>query len=148
MIPDPKQHPSTNFSPLSRLFGFDHDDKEVFERTIKFAQRLHLAAAQIAILTPFPGTPLFNRLEAQGRIFDKDWFKYDFRHVVFTPKRMTADELQEGADWAISEFYSVSSMFQRLFHCSLWWGFRNTLLYGLPLNIAYRRNLRREGVAV
>jgi radical SAM superfamily enzyme YgiQ (UPF0313 family) len=126
------------------VFGFDHDDTGVFERTIEFANRAQLAAAQIAILTPFPGTPLFSRLSKQGRIFDKDWSKYDFRHVVFKPSLMTPEDLQEGSDRVIKEFYSVSSILSRLLHNSSKWGLRNTLSYGLPLNLAYKQNLKGD----
>lgn len=126
------------------MFGFDHDDKGVFERTIKFTKEMHLIASQIAILTPFPGTPLYNRLKSQGRIFEHDWTKYDYRHVVFTPKKMTPDELQEGTDWTISEFYGYSSIFGRMFRNLPKWGLINTVLYGLPLNLSYKHNLRRE----
>jgi radical SAM superfamily enzyme YgiQ (UPF0313 family) len=126
------------------MFGFDHDDKGVFERTVEYARNLNLVAAQIAIMTPFPGTPLYQRLDSQKRIFDKDWSHYDFCHVVFIPQQMTPDELQAGANWAIREFYSYPSIFERSFGTVPIWGLKNSFLYGLPLNFAYKHNLKRE----
>jgi len=123
------------------MFGFDQDDKSVFEKTLIFAKRLHLLTAQFTILTPFPGTPLYRRFEDEGRIIDKEWSKYDFRHVVFNPKQMEPEELQEGVDWVISGFYSASSIFNRLMFLLFKWGVKNSLSYGLLLNLAYRKDL-------
>lgn len=107
------------------VFGFDQDDESVFERTVNFARRNKLEAAQFAILTPYPGTPLYAEMEKQGRIFDRNWAHYDVSHVVFEPRGMSAKTLQEGRNWAWKEFYSLRSIAGRLglFHrygLSLW----------------------------
>lgn len=96
------------------VFGFDEDEEGVFEETIKFARRNKLEAAQFTILTPYPGTPLYDQMEKEGRIIDRDWRHYDTSHVVFQPGRMSARVLQEGRNWAWKEFYSLSSTFSRL----------------------------------
>jgi len=126
------------------VFGFDHDDDEVFDRTIEFVRKQRLVAAQLAILTPFPGTPLFERLDADGRILDRDWSRYDFRHVVFRPRRMSPEALQEGTDRVIDRFYSGRAILGRIGAALPVWGVRRTLLYALPLNIGYRLDLRRS----
>lgn len=125
------------------VFGFDEDDDGVFERTIEFATNTPLLAAQIAILTPFPGTKLYSRLERDGRIIDRDWSKYDFRHVVFRPARMTPERLQEGADAAIKQFYGLEEIGRRAVLAVSCWGLKDAFLMGLPINLAYRRSLSK-----
>jgi radical SAM superfamily enzyme YgiQ (UPF0313 family) len=123
------------------VFGFDHDDYRVFDRTVKFIKETNLIATQIAILTPFPGTRLYDRLESEKRIFDRDWRKYDYRHVVFSPKRMTAPELQDGTDWAIGETYSLTSLALKAYDLIPVLGPRELFRYALPMNLACRRDL-------
>ena len=71
------------------VFGFDNDDESVFESTLNFLIRNGVELAYFNVLTPLPGTALYERYEREGRIFDRDWAKYDGKHVVFHPKRMT-----------------------------------------------------------
>lgn len=78
------------------VFGFDEDTSEVFETTKKNVDKLGLDGAIFAILTPYPGTPIFDRLNAEGRILTKDWSKYDRKNVVFKPKNMSKEELEKG----------------------------------------------------
>ncbi len=99
----------------SFVFGFDSDDEKVFARTLKFAQESRLDTATFHLLTPLPGTKLYEKLEKENRIVERDWSKYDFSTVVFEPKQMTGEELQEGVRWAMREFYSLSSIAKRLF---------------------------------
>ncbi|MCU0643958.1 MAG: B12-binding domain-containing radical SAM protein [bacterium] len=75
------------------VFGFDQDDRSVFDRTLEFAIKIDLDCMTPAILTPLPGTPFYHRIKQEGRIFDHDWSHYDYYHVVFEPKQMTAEEL-------------------------------------------------------
>jgi len=95
------------------IFGFDHDDRSVFERTVEAAVAIKLDVAAFSLLTPYPGTGLFSRLDEAGRILTRDLSRYDSDHVVFAPALMTPDELQEGWHWAQHEFYSVPSILRR-----------------------------------
>ncbi|MCE1229983.1 MAG: B12-binding domain-containing radical SAM protein, partial [Firmicutes bacterium] len=70
------------------IVGLDHDDPGVFRRTLTFLQNARVDALQLSILTPLPGTPLFADFEAQGRLLDRNWNHYDFRHVVIQPALM------------------------------------------------------------
>ena len=65
-----------------------------FKGTLEFLLRTNVDALQVTILKPSPGTPLFAEMERQGRITDRDWAHYDFRHVVFEPRNMSAAELK------------------------------------------------------
>jgi radical SAM superfamily enzyme YgiQ (UPF0313 family) len=97
----------------SFVLGLDGDDVGVFQKTLEFAQRHHLMAAQFAALTPLPGTVIREKLLEEGRIFDSDWAHYTMRSVVFEPKRMTAAQLSEGQIDLRMRFYSIPSILKR-----------------------------------
>jgi radical SAM superfamily enzyme YgiQ (UPF0313 family) len=121
------------------VFGFDHDDRSVFERTLSFIRRAGIDTVQFTTLTPFPGTPLFDKLSREKRILTADWSKYDCSHAVFVPKKMTPEELEKGVHEAYSEFYRLPNIAVRI----LSMGFRMPL-QGIPaviLNLSYRRRL-------
>jgi radical SAM superfamily enzyme YgiQ (UPF0313 family) len=94
----------------SFVFGMDGDDGSVFERTVEWAIERGIETATFHILTPYPGTALYRRLSEQDRLTESDWDRYDTRHVVFRPARMSADRLEEGYRWAYREFYRWSSI--------------------------------------
>ncbi len=114
------------------VFGFDDDDEHVFERTAEFAIDAHIDLPRYAILTPFPGTPLFARLQHEGRILTTDWGSYDGQHVVFQPARMTPELLRRGTERAWKRTYSYASIFRRLA------GARLQLGVAIPANLGYR----------
>lgn len=99
----------------SFMFGFDHDDISVFENFLEFAHKTQLDAAFLTIVTPFPNTTLFHRLNKENRIISYDWNKYDISTVVYKPKKMTVEQLQEGYYWMFREFHSTKNIFQRLY---------------------------------
>jgi radical SAM superfamily enzyme YgiQ (UPF0313 family) len=110
------------------MFGMDSDDETIFERTVDFTKQVRMEGAQFNILTPFPGTPLRQKLLEEKRVLTDDWSQYDGAHVVFDPKLMSLATLQQGHDWAWREFYSLGSIWQRL-------GLRRfPLIYLLNLN--------------
>jgi len=114
------------------VFGFDHDTPAIFKETLDFLEEAGVQNATFNILTPYPGTPLFQRLDAQGRILTRDWRKFNGRtHVVFQPSQMSADELLAGFRYANQRFYSLPSVAKRLWRSpvQIWWT--------LPLNLAY-----------
>jgi radical SAM superfamily enzyme YgiQ (UPF0313 family) len=94
----------------SFVFGMDDDDGGVFRRTVDWAIEHGITTATFHIQTPYPGTRLFARMEAEGRILTRDWDLYDTRHVVYRPARLTAEALKDGYDWAYKEFYRWSSI--------------------------------------
>ena len=82
------------------VFGSDEDDVQTIEDTVKFCNDMRLDTAQFSILSPIPGTELYKELDAQGRIFTKNWSLYDGTHFVFSPKKMSFLQLQERFIWA------------------------------------------------
>jgi radical SAM superfamily enzyme YgiQ (UPF0313 family) len=97
----------------SFVLGFDHDRKDVFERTAAWIEENRLECATFHILTPYPGTPLFRRMEQEGRLLHKEWRLYDTAHVVFRPRHMTAEELAEGYSWCYERLFSHGSIWRR-----------------------------------
>ena len=97
----------------SFVLGFDHDDTGTFARTVAWIERCRLACATFHILTPYPGTPLFRRLEREGRIMNRDWSQYDTGHAVFMPKLMSPDELEQGYAWCYQQLFSTRSIWRR-----------------------------------
>src|SRR6185503_13599401 len=94
----------------SFVFGMDDDDEDVFRRTVDWAIEQGITTATFHVMTPYPGTRLFARMQAQGRIVTRDWDLYDTRHVVYRPARLTAEALKDGYDWAYREFYRWPSI--------------------------------------
>ena len=78
------------------MFGLDEDHPDIFDKTIDAINDWDLDLVGIRILTPFPGTPLFDNLEKEKRIITRDWSKYDACNVVYQPKHMSAQELFDG----------------------------------------------------
>lgn len=81
------------------LFGFDQHTQQIFEDTYRFAKETGVDSMHSVILIPFPGTPLYKKMEAEGRIITRDWSKYDGAHAVYHPEGMTAPQLENGAWW-------------------------------------------------
>lgn len=89
----------------SFVFGMDEDGPDVFDRTVEWAVRNGITTATFHIQTPYPGTRLHQTLAAAGRIVSHDWDRYDTRHVVFRPARLTATQLESGYRGAYRNFY-------------------------------------------
>lgn len=94
----------------SFVFGMDEDGPDVFERTVEWAVSRGIETATFHILTPYPDTALFARIQAQGRLFHRDWDRYDTRHVVFQPRGMTPEQLEQGYWRAYRDFYRWGSI--------------------------------------
>ncbi len=124
----------------SFVLGLDGDDPGAFARTVAFAERHKLVAAQFAVLTPFPGTPVHQQLESEGRIVDRDWSHYTMSKVVFRPKHMTALQLEQGQRYAYRRFYSIPSILRRTLTV------RGKFLPRLLVNLSYRGINRGHGL--
>jgi radical SAM superfamily enzyme YgiQ (UPF0313 family) len=98
----------------SIILGFDTDTKAIFDDTLEFLARTKLPTMALHVLTPYPGTRIYQRFKDQGRIISYDWSHYDHHTVVFQPKNMTPQELAEGHHYVQSEFYSFSSIVRHI----------------------------------
>jgi radical SAM superfamily enzyme YgiQ (UPF0313 family) len=119
----------------SFVFGFDTDQAGVFDRTLEFILRAKLEIAYFSILTPYPGTRLYQRLAAQDRIVSRDWSIYDANHVVYKPQNFKPDELLERYHTALRDLYSFTNIFRRLWGTTAWKNF----FY--PMNLGFRRSV-------
>jgi radical SAM superfamily enzyme YgiQ (UPF0313 family) len=97
----------------SFVLGFDHDGPDVFERTVAWIESARLECATFHVLTPYPGTPLFRQMEAEGRLLHRDWSLYDTAHCVFRPRRMTPRQLEQGYSWCYERLFSHGSIWRR-----------------------------------
>jgi len=114
------------------IFGLDNDDEGVFERTLRFCERNRIELPTFFVLTPLPGTPVFQRMESEGRLLHKDWSQYNGATVNFKPKLMTEETLQRGFNWVLKETYSWNSIIKRVFHP------QQRFFTRLLSNVAYR----------
>ena len=117
----------------SFVFGLDEDDSSVFEKTLDWIVKNKIETVTSHILTPYPGTRLYENLHKQGRITDFDLSKYNTANVVYRPKNMTQEELYEGYLWIYKEVYSFKNIIKRLPSSKKQW------IPYLAFNLLYRR---------
>src|SRR5437667_241694 len=94
-------------------FGFDHDPPDVFERTLAFCDEADMFAASFGILTPFPGTPTFQKLDAEGRIRSRDWRRYDLQHLVYELPGWSPERLESAVRDVEARFYGWRAFVRR-----------------------------------
>jgi radical SAM superfamily enzyme YgiQ (UPF0313 family) len=116
------------------VLGSDTDDIATIKKTAKFAKKLDIDSIQFMVLTPLPGTPVFEDLKNSGRLIHTDWSKYDAHHAVFEPKMMTAFELHVETLKAMAKFYSWKTFFKNLWQFDFFYAV--VCLYG-------KRSVRR-----
>jgi radical SAM superfamily enzyme YgiQ (UPF0313 family) len=98
-------HDSGVMVNASFVFGMDSDGPDVFDRTVEWAVGQGIETATFHIMTPYPGTGLYQRMRAQDRMLHDDWDLYDTRHVVYKPIGLTPRELEDGYRRAYRDFY-------------------------------------------
>ncbi len=98
----------------SFVFGFDDHDESVFEETLRYVEECSPSIPTFHILTPYPGTSLFEQYEREGRLLHRDWDRYNHNEVVFRPKQMSPERLYRGWVEARQEAYSWSSVLGRV----------------------------------
>jgi radical SAM superfamily enzyme YgiQ (UPF0313 family) len=96
------------------IVGFDTDDLGVFRRTRDFVFENNILYPFFSILTPMPGTALFDEFQQSGRLHHIDWSRYDTRHVVFSPAQMSVEQLQDGYCWLYEQCYTSDAAWENL----------------------------------
>ena len=91
------------------ILGLDEQDEDYIKRMVEFLLDIDLDLAEFTVLTPFPHTPIREQLEREGRLLHNDWIRYTGGEVVFQPKKMSADLLQEMYEYAWEAFYASCS---------------------------------------
>jgi radical SAM superfamily enzyme YgiQ (UPF0313 family) len=123
------------------MFGFDGDDKSVFEETARFNRDANYDACAYSVLTPYPGTLTWYEMKKANRVVSFDWEKYDQSHVVYRPAQMAGDDLRLGQAQAYRNFYSPRSIASRFPI-----GGRRHRLQWLIYNLFMRRGSRTENI--
>jgi radical SAM superfamily enzyme YgiQ (UPF0313 family) len=128
----------------SMVFGFDDDDPSIFDETVEFLQRVRIPSATFNVLTPYPGTEIYDQLKAENRLLTRDWTYYDHCTPVYVPRRMTVEQLYEGYRHAKKSFFSTAKIVQR-FPANR----RNPLLFllanlGIKLSLGAERAMMLE----
>src|SRR5512133_1167183 len=98
----------------SLIFGFDDHDQSIFEETLRFVEECSPSVPTFNLLTPYPGTELFQQFEREGRLLHRDWNRYNHSEVVFRPKLMTPEQLYQGWLEARREAYRWPSILSRV----------------------------------
>ena len=106
----------------SFVFGFDFENKDVFDQTYEFIMKSYMDVVQLRILTPYPGTRLYKRLLNEFRMFEHDWWLkgHPPDTVLYQPRGMTADELISGYASLNRQAYSAGSIMKRFFGMTPW----------------------------
>lgn len=126
------------------VFGFDHDRADVFEATLRALEEIEIDVIQASIFTPLPGTPQFDA--RAPRIFDRNWARYDFHHVVHQPSGMSAEALQAGHDWVTREFYRPWRIARRVARRAAQSRGLRSAGFSATLNAAYYGRVRNWGI--
>lgn len=124
----------------SFIFGADTDDHSVFSNVLRFTEKAHIEAAIFSVLTPFPGTKIYNKLQTEDRILHHNWELYDMNHVVFKPRKMTPAQLQDGLIWAYRRLYGYPGIIKRLFPFK-----RGPIFFGVQ-NIGFRQAWQKTDI--
>lgn len=104
----------------SFVFGMDQDDETVFDRTVEWAIHQGIETATFHILTPYPTIALYERMAQQGRLLHRDWDRYDTRHVVYRPAKLTPEALEAGYWRAYRDFYRWGAIVQGAWTKGTW----------------------------
>ena len=126
------------------IFGFDTDTQDVFDRTLEALDQWEIDAGEFNILTPLPGTPLFDKMEKEGRLLTKDWSKYTQAQVVFQPKNMTPNELYYGTKKVVKEFHTADKMLKRWIKLTKSSFSVSTVTYMVGMDVSRRMWYKRE----
>jgi radical SAM superfamily enzyme YgiQ (UPF0313 family) len=119
------------------MVGFDGDTPEVFDQIVDFAMENRLETAFVLILTPMPGTKLFDQMRSQNRIFSHNWFDYDQGTATFFPKNMMPGELHRGMRSVWRRVYSWRGIWHRIMTKP-----RVRSFFYLPVNLNFRKCTR------
>jgi len=134
------------------VLGSDMDTIQTIRETERFARGLNIDSVQFLVLTPLPGTPVFEELKAQGRLLHTEWNKYDAHHAVFEPKHMTPFELHVETLKAMGRFYSWGLIMKNLARFDIFYAFvglygKRSVKKGLITSKRYLENLMERVIS-
>ena len=125
------------------IIGMDSDDADVFEQTFRFISEARISVPRIHILTPVPGTPLYESFDRDKRLIHRDFGRYSGGQVVFTPALISAEDLQRGYWDLYEKLFSWREILRRTW--------RNPARLGILMrgivwstNLHYRNHVKRR----
>ena len=127
------------FYSLNFMFGLDGDHQELFDETLAFLDKIKAPMAFFNVATPRRGTPMWDQLNAEGRVHNPDAEKYLGMVCNFFPKHMTPEECETGVWRCFQQFYSFPSIFRRLFLPPT-----SYIFQGLPSNLFFHWSAARK----
>ncbi|GAG91316.1 unnamed protein product, partial [marine sediment metagenome] len=99
------------------ILGLDYDRPDIFQKTLEFIEESQLLEVQLTILTPFPGTRLYQRMKREGRLLKEAyWDRCTLFDINFVPKNMTIEQLEDGGTWLGSQVYGEEAYNRRKNH--------------------------------
>ena len=119
------------------VLGFDEDDWQTIKETVKFAKKAKLTSTQFLILTPLPGSELYDKIRSENRIAFRDWTLYDAHHVVFQPARFSLFDLQKAQIFSHKKFYSLKEMVLKFLRG--WWLDIGLAVYARRINRLWQK---------
>ncbi len=122
----------------SIVFGLDNDDMSIFDETLEFMFKTKISSASFNILTPYPGTDVYERFKKENRLITENWRFYDHCTATFVPKNMTIDQLVNGYLHVREEFFKFSGIFKRSLG-----NWRHPLTFWIP-NLSFWKNLKMD----
>jgi radical SAM superfamily enzyme YgiQ (UPF0313 family) len=128
------------------VFGFDKEDKSIFERTVDFALTERLDGVQLRILTPFPGTLLYERLRIENRLFDPEWWLKEYAPgtLLYRLKGMDPEEFLDGFNRMVKELFSARNIFKRFFGIPPWKRSSMGIAFYAGVNCSNRKRYFKE----
>lgn len=127
------------------IFGFDYDDRKIFQQTLDFINKHKIEIIQARAIIPYPGTRIYQRFLQQGRLLVDNWWLKNINRdkVLFRPKGMDPEDLEEGLQYVISQTHKIASIFKRFWGIPPWKRpFLDWQLYG-GINFANRKRFKR-----
>ncbi len=125
------------------IIGMDGDDNSVFQKTYDFIMGNRISVPRVHILTPVPGTPLYGEMEQEGRIINREFGRYSGGQVVFRPKNIKADDLQENY-WKLYEaLFTRTGIFKRTLGSPFALG-SMMRIFVMGVNLHYRNHIRHR----
>ncbi len=120
------------------VFGGDADTADTIRETADFALEAKIDSIQFMMLTPMPGTPLYEQLESEGRIITYDWSLYEGQHAVFKPVMISPEDLQNETVKALKKFYSLTNIFDNVTTTGWASALHRAIGWGLTRHFAYQ----------
>jgi radical SAM superfamily enzyme YgiQ (UPF0313 family) len=126
------------------IIGTDYDTESSIRETYRFINRNRVPIPRFYILTPIPGTALFEDYKSQGRLLTENLEKFDGSQCVHNPLSITPEKLTEMYWWLNKKVFSLYSIFRRIvFNGSLWKN-PKMLVFSLAINFHYRHYIRKR----